>query len=99
MAIDIYKRKDTRNLRFQITDQLYNSIEDTIIAQFQKKTGVYIDNYGTTILTFQHARILKELLEVESKSAGNDVSKETEMLIAFLSDVYNNETDLDLIGD
>lgn len=95
MSIHIYKNKQgTGGLLFTITDELYSAI--TIpIEILEKKTGIFIDEYGNTRLTHQHALLLLQLIRSEIAKPAKNVLD----LIDFLEKTVNSKTDLQLIGD
>jgi len=64
MGLDIYLSSDKSNLLATI-DSL-NSIEKPLI-EFEKKTGVVIDEYGKTNLYFDHIKLLNELINQQNE--------------------------------
>jgi hypothetical protein len=99
MAVDIYKRKDTKNRLFQITDKLYDFMAKSILEKFEKATGVYIDNYGIQMITFQHLQLLRKILQDELNQKDKKFPKEAQDFLFFLTSAIGNELDLDFVGD
>ncbi|OQP59758.1 hypothetical protein A3860_36375 [Niastella vici] len=94
MSIHIYKNKSATDLLFTITDELYSSLA-VPIEILKKKTGIFIDEYGNTRLTHQHALLLIQLIKNEITKPGKSVLD----FIDFLEKTVNDKTDLQLIGD
>jgi len=59
MGMDIYLSTDKNNLIGTINS--LSSIKKQLV-EFEKKTGVIIDEYGKTNLYFDHIKLLNELI-------------------------------------
>ena len=100
MGIDIYKKKETKNRLFAISDSLFSHLEKSgIISEFEKMTGSFIDEYGTCQLSYQHAGSLFMLIKNKIEEKKIAKTKEVEQFIEFLAFSNKTEMDLDFIGD
>jgi hypothetical protein len=99
MSIDIFRKGDNRQTLFRISDEVYDMLENTAFATFQQRTGLYIDNYGDCLLTYQHAGLLQQLIKkaIDDKEIAR--SKPVDELINFLDNVVVQQTDIVLAGD
>jgi hypothetical protein len=98
MSIDIYRRNDSRNRLFEISEGLYKILSQSVLNEFERKTGVFIDEYGKSRLTYQHSAILLFLLK--ESIINNKISpKPLTEIMRFLGQMIETETDVDLIGD
>lgn len=94
MSIHIYKNKQETGLLFTITDELYSALTTPIVI-LEKKTGIFIDEYGDTRLSHQHAVLLLQFIKSEIATPGNSVLD----FVDFLEKIINDKTDLYLIGN
>jgi DNA-binding transcriptional regulator YhcF (GntR family) len=98
MSIDIYRRNDTKNRLFGISEDLYEILSKAVLNEFERRTGVFIDEYGKSRLTYQHAAILLFLLK--ESIINNKISpKPLTEIMRFLEQMIETETDVDLHGD
>ena len=99
MAIDIYRRKQYTELLFQLDEKLYARLAPVVLKEFERRTGVFIDEYGDTLLSFQHAGTLGVLLQqaIDLRTIQPDAAATA--LVALLNKAVADETDLDLLGD
>ena len=98
MALDIYKRGQQNTVLFSISDDLYDLLSD-IIIEFKRVTGLFIDNYGDTRLTHQHAELLIKLLRGNIVAQQHNAYKEYQLFTDFLINSTKQELDLEMIGD
>jgi len=99
MGIDIYLKKEKQNSLFLITDALYDALDKNIIDDFEKITGVFIDNYGKAKLSFQHSQDLFKLITTDVENKKINFSNELKLFIEFLEKIVKEQIDLELIGD
>jgi len=99
MGIDIYLKKEKQNSLFLITDALYDALDKNIIDDFEKITGVFIDNYGKAKFSFQHSQVLFKLITTEVENKKINFSNELKLFIEFLEKIVKEQIDLELIGD
>lgn len=64
MAVDFYKVEDREQISpiFSWTDADFNFMKD-VLALYQQKTGLIIDQYGTTRIHQAHIQLLLNLLD------------------------------------
>jgi len=94
MSIHIFSDKKRTDLLFVITDQVY-SVLAVPLEILEKKTGVFIDEYGDTRLCHQHAMLLLQAIKNEIAKPGKPVMD----FIDFLEKLVKDKTDVELIGD
>jgi len=94
MSIHIYKNPKASDLLFTITDELYSALT-VPVEILEKKTGVYIDEYGNTRLTHQHALLLVQIIKNEIAKPGKSILD----FIDFLEKIIKDKMDLKLVGD
>ena len=92
-----YKRGDRQPI-FTITDELFDILSGPL-EEFEKKTGVYIDNYGNSRLYYQHSMLLLQLITNDINNKKQLPERSVMNFITFLEEAINNKTDLELIGD
>jgi len=99
MGIDIHVRNEKRNRLFTITDDLYDILDKALIDAFEKRTGVFLDNFGTTRLSFQHTAIFIQLLKKAMEQKEIPSIKPVTDLIRLLDNTVKEKVDLDFVGD
>jgi hypothetical protein len=98
MSIHIHLRNNTITPLFTITDELIDALASSF-ELFEKKTCVFIDQYGDTRLSYQHTALLLKIINGEIE-AQNLLSNRTIIdLTGFLEKLVNEHTDVELIGD
>ena len=99
MGVDIYKRNENRNRLFEISEELYGELSKVgLIGEFERKTSVFIDDIGKSRLTYQHSKILVDLLRGYIKNKKLPTETATGFM-NFLETLIKTETDVDLVGD
>ena len=98
MAIHIYRKNETKDLLFEITDDLYETLSAAIDI-LENKTGIFIDNYGDSRLSHQHSELLLQLLRTEIEDKRISPNETVNDFIVFLKKVIHDKIDLEMIGD
>jgi hypothetical protein len=68
MALEVYNLTNPKEYLGSIED--FTLIE-TELNLFKRKTGIMIDQYGTTRLYFDHVKLLVELIKTNKKEINN----------------------------
>jgi hypothetical protein len=98
MPIDIHLKNNKNTPLFSITDELYDSLTSAIEA-LEKKTGIFIDLYGDTRLTHQHAALLLQMISDEIVTKKLIPTRAVTDFTGFLQKLVREQTDVELIGD
>jgi hypothetical protein len=94
MPIHIHLPNNTTTPLFTITDELYNTLTSSLTT-FEEKTGIFIDPYGDTRLSHQHAALLLKIINEEVANKQPAVTA----FAGFLEQISRSQTDAMLIGD
>lgn len=61
MSIHFYKKGDSSHSLFELSDEAYNLLENSINT-FEAKTGIFIDPYGTVTLYPENIKLLYDII-------------------------------------
>jgi len=99
MSIEVYNVMDKKTRLFFITEELYDLLDRAVLKEYNRKTGLFIDNYGNSRLSAQHSKLLLELLKGEVMNKKERDSVRVKEFVSFLQRAVGEEMDLYLIGD
>lgn len=101
MALDFH-RLDNHEYLFQLDDKKYSNLSE-IFAEYKQWTGVFIDQYGDTILTVENQKIIIKIIDnyIEKNNLNSDKQKtvsilEFRTLMIFFS---GKNCDIKILGD
>ncbi len=102
MPLDFH-RLDTHEHLYTLSTQEYNDLQADIFTTFKHWTGIDIDEYGDSQLTFENQQTLIRIIDeyIEKTDLNRDKNK-TKNILAFrgiLLYIVGNHWDLQLLGD
>ena len=98
MPVHVHLKNNRSASLFTITDTLLNALTPSFEI-FEKRTGVFIDPYGDTRLTYQHAAVLTQIITDEISNKRLLPQKAITDFTAIIEKLINEQTDVVLIGD
>jgi len=100
MAVEFYEITGERGKKilFTFDNQDFEILEDTL-SVFKKKTGLDIDQYGTTRIAQGHIRLIMDLIELQLNDVYSGAGKSRERLLEIMKKLMQAKSDLLAIGD
>ncbi len=95
MSIHFYKKGDTKNDLFHLSDDECTMLEQ-VFDEFRSKTGISIDSFGNARLYPDNFKLLKTI--TEQKFIGRDNTGITDF-IHFMDNVIAEDLLIDAVGD
>ena len=71
MAIDIFREGDDRRTaqpRFSLEQGSHETLHDQVWSAVERRAGVYVDPYGSTVLERTHIELVVSLMELSFKA-------------------------------
>ena len=98
MPLHVHLKNNSSAALFTITDTLFNVLSPSFEI-FEKRTGIFIDPYGDSHLTYQHAAVLRQIISDEISNKKLIPQNVITDFTAVLEKLFKEQTEVVLIGD